>query len=144
MLEEWNTLLPTVILKSVTYVQDGRLGQKFQFRSKKIRKVGKRTAWRGSIVVESRILFSAVVPGPTSIHIPDKLLREADKRATALGISRNRLIVRALERELQAGSDWSPGFFDRMRSIDQDTADAVDGLMSAVKAARRSKPPQRF
>ncbi len=50
---------------------------------------------------------------PTSIHIPDKLLKEADKRAMALGISRNRLIVRALERELKAGSDWSPGFFDR-------------------------------
>ncbi len=81
---------------------------------------------------------------PTSIHIPDKLLKEADKRALALGISRNRLIVRALERELRAGSDWSPRFFDRMRSIDHDTAEAARELMSVVKAGRRSKPPQRF
>lgn len=80
----------------------------------------------------------------TSIHIPDKLLRQADKRAMALGISRNRLIVRALERELQERSDWSPGFFDRLRSIDQDTTEAVDELVSAVAAARRSKPPKRF
>ena len=38
-----------------------------------------------------------------SIQIPNKLLKEAEKRAKALGISRNRLIVRALERELKEG-----------------------------------------
>jgi hypothetical protein len=81
---------------------------------------------------------------PTSIHIPENLLKQADKRAIALGISRNRLIVRALERELQAASDWSPGFFDRLRSIDNDTPKAVDELMSAVRASRRSKPPRHF
>jgi hypothetical protein len=81
---------------------------------------------------------------PTSVHIPDKLLKVADKRAKALGISRNRLIVRALEPELQAGADWSPGFFERLRSTDQDTANAVDELISAVTAGRLTKPPQRF
>jgi hypothetical protein len=69
---------------------------------------------------------------PTSVHIPDKLLKQADQRAKALGISRNRLIVRALERELQEGSDWSVGFFDRLRRIDDDTTKAVDEMMSAV------------
>ena len=90
----------------------------------------------------SSILYNIFMA--TSVHIPDKLLKEADKRAMALGISRNRLIVRALERELQERSDWSPGFFDTLRSIEHDTAGAVDELISAVKAGRRSKPPQRF
>jgi hypothetical protein len=36
----------------------------------------------------------------TTVHIPDPLLKSVDRRAKALGISRNRLVVRALE---QAG-----------------------------------------
>ena len=34
---------------------------------------------------------------PTTVHIPDPLLKSVDRRAKALGISRNRLVVRALE-----------------------------------------------
>jgi len=78
---------------------------------------------------------------PTSVHIPEQLLKQADKRAESLGISRNRLIVRALERELREGSDWSPQFFDRLREVDKGTAEAVEELMSAVRANRRSKAP---
>jgi metal-responsive CopG/Arc/MetJ family transcriptional regulator len=78
---------------------------------------------------------------PTSVHIPDKLLQRADKRAKALGISRNRLIVRALERELREGSEWSTGFFELLRARDDETAAAVDEMMSAIKLNRRSKPP---
>ncbi|MGH9199830.1 MAG: ribbon-helix-helix protein, CopG family [Vicinamibacterales bacterium] len=32
---------------------------------------------------------------PTTVHIPDPLLKSVDRRAKALGISRNRLVVRA-------------------------------------------------
>lgn len=81
---------------------------------------------------------------PTSIHIPETLLQQADKRAKALGISRNRLIVRALARELQEGSDWSQGFFERLRSIDNETAVAFEETMSAVRQRRRSKSPPLF
>lgn len=81
---------------------------------------------------------------PTSVHIPDKLLKQADRRAKALGISRNRLIVRALERELKDGADWSVGFFDRLRGVDHETADAVADMLTAILHARRSKSPRRL
>ena len=81
---------------------------------------------------------------PTRVHIPDRLLKQADKRAKALGISRNRLIVRALERELEAGSEWSIGFFDRLRSVDGGIVQAVDEMSSHVRRSRRSKRPIRF
>lgn len=81
---------------------------------------------------------------PTSVHIPSQLLKQADQRAHALGISRNRLIIRALERELTAGSDWSAGFFDRLRATDEDLCEAVDEMLSAVKSGRRSKAPRNF
>lgn len=78
----------------------------------------------------------------TSVHIPKALLEAVDRRARALKMSRNRLIVRALERELKQESDWSPGFFDQLSAIDSETAEAVDELMTSVRQARRSKPPQ--
>jgi hypothetical protein len=81
---------------------------------------------------------------PTSVHIPDKLLKQADKRAKALGISRNRLIVRALERELETGTEWSADFFDRLRSVNSGIARAVDEMTSHIRLSRRSKPPIRF
>lgn len=81
---------------------------------------------------------------PTSVHIPDKLLKAADRRAKSLGISRNRLIVNALERELNEGSDWSVGFFDQLRAVDDATAEAVDEMVTAIRLGRRSKAPRRW
>ncbi|HEV2853805.1 MAG TPA: ribbon-helix-helix protein, CopG family [Thermoanaerobaculia bacterium] len=78
----------------------------------------------------------------TSIHIPKPLLEAVDRRARALKISRNRLIVRALERELTAGADWSPGFFEQLGSVTPDTAAAVDELLASVRQARTSKLPR--
>jgi hypothetical protein len=80
----------------------------------------------------------------TSVHIPPALLAAADRKAAALGISRNRLIVRALERELLPGGGWSPGFFDAIASIDADTADAARAMDAAIKAGRRSKRAVRL
>jgi hypothetical protein len=34
---------------------------------------------------------------PTTVHIPPALLKSVDRRAKALGISRNRFIVRAVQ-----------------------------------------------
>ena len=53
---------------------------------------------------------------PTSVHIPKPLLVAVDRRARALKISRNRLIVQALEREVTEGTSWTPDFFDRLES----------------------------
>ncbi len=80
----------------------------------------------------------------TSVHIPPPLLAAIDRRAKRLRVSRNRLIVRALERELTAGADWPPGFFDRLREVDDDLTVAVAELVTAVRGHRRSKAPRQL
>jgi hypothetical protein len=77
---------------------------------------------------------------PTSIHIPKPLLAAVDKKARALRISRNRLIIQALEREVDARG-WSPDFFDKLRKVDPRAAAELRHSMQAVYARRRSKPP---
>jgi hypothetical protein len=79
---------------------------------------------------------------PTSIHVPAVLLEAVDRKARSLRISRNQLIVRALEREVQAGTDWSSGFLDRLSDVGPDTSREVDELLSAVRAARKSRRPR--
>ena len=80
----------------------------------------------------------------TSVHIPKPLLEAIDRKAQALKMSRNRLIVRALERELKQGSDWSPGFFEQLSAIDSEAVSAVDEMLTSVRQARRSKAPRRL
>lgn len=79
---------------------------------------------------------------PTTVHIPKPLLEAADRRARKLGVSRNRLIVRALERELGAGTDWSPGFFERLRAPEAGIDRAADEMLAVIVAGRRSSPPK--
>ena len=79
---------------------------------------------------------------PTTVHIPPALLKTVDRRAKALGVSRNRLIVRALEQAVSERTGWAPEFLARLRKVDRTTSDAVDELLSAVKARRRSKAPR--
>ena len=92
--------------------------------------------WTGALF--ESILASTVMP--TSVHLPKPLLDAVDRRAKALHVSRNRLIVRALERELRDRSDWSPGFFDRLAAADSDAAAAVSEMLAHIRDARRSKP----
>ena len=80
----------------------------------------------------------------TSIHLPQPLLEAVDRRARALRISRNRLIVRALEREIEAGADWSLEFFARLGAADAATVDAVDDMLTAIRSSRRSKRPVKL
>jgi predicted transcriptional regulator len=79
---------------------------------------------------------------PTTVHIPDPLLKSVDRRAKALGISRNRLVVRALEQAVNVRLGWTPEFLQRLRHVDRDTITAVDELLIAVTQARRSKEPR--
>jgi hypothetical protein len=55
-------------------------------------------------------------------------------------VSRNRLIVKALEQAMTERAGWAPEFLERLRDGDDDTVEAVDDLLEAVKQARRSKP----
>jgi hypothetical protein len=79
---------------------------------------------------------------PTTVHIPRPLLAALDRKAKALQVSRNRLIVRALQREIHEPSGWSPEFIDRLRAAEPDLVPAVDELVAAVVGARRSKAPR--
>ena len=81
---------------------------------------------------------------PTTVHIPAPLLKSVDRRAKALGVSRNRLIVKALERVVSEQDEWAPEFLDRLRQVDDATVQAVDELLNDVKQPRRSKPPREL
>jgi hypothetical protein len=80
----------------------------------------------------------------TTVHIPAPLLDAVDRRARALQVSRNRLIVRAIAREVSEPAGWSPEFVSRLRDVDPDTAAAADDLLAAVTRARRSKAPSEL
>ena len=67
---------------------------------------------------------------PTTVHIPAALLKSVDRRAKALGISRNRLIVRALEQAVTERSGWAPEFLEQLRNVDRETSAAVDELLT--------------
>ena len=98
-------------------------------------------AWR-SRVAACDIFVNVFMP--TTVHIPDPLLKSVDRRAKALGISRNRLVVRALEQAVRERSGWTPEFLERLRQVDSETSAAADELLSAVKQARRSKEPREL
>lgn len=76
---------------------------------------------------------------PTTVHLPTALLKSVDRRAKALGVSRNRLIIRALEQAVSERTGWAPEFLERLRNVNRETSLAVDELLVAVKEARRSK-----
>ena len=81
---------------------------------------------------------------PTSVHIPRPLLEAVDRKARAIGVSRNSLIVRALQRELAPTAGWTPGFFDALAGVSPGTAAAVREMRGEIAKARRSKRPVRF
>jgi metal-responsive CopG/Arc/MetJ family transcriptional regulator len=64
----------------------------------------------------------------TTVHLPTRLLEALDRRARRLGLSRNRLIVSILQRELGRESQWSAGFLERLAEVAPDDAAAVDEL----------------
>ena len=81
---------------------------------------------------------------PTTVHIPQPLLARADARAKALGISRNRLIVEALEARLKARDEW-PAELVRLltQPVETSVDKVVDEMTKAIHKQRRSrrKPP---
>ena len=62
---------------------------------------------------------------PTTGHIPPTLLTSVDRGAKALGVSRNRLIVRALEQAVNERSRWAPECLERLRTVDRETGAAA-------------------
>jgi hypothetical protein len=80
----------------------------------------------------------------TTIHLPDGLLSQVDRRAGDLGISRNLYIRRALERAVDDTSRWSRRFQMMLRDAEADKAgqEAVDEMMRAIRNRRTRKAPR--
>jgi len=76
---------------------------------------------------------------PTSLHIPKELLSAVDRRARTLKMSRNRFVVRTLEKELAGGPSWSPGFFEQLTALAPEDARAVDAMLKGIREARTRK-----
>lgn len=77
----------------------------------------------------------------TSVHIPKPLLVAVDRKAHALKISRNRLIIQALQREVAQGAEWSPGFLEQLAGTEPGLEDATDEMLRIIRKQRRSKKP---
>jgi len=80
----------------------------------------------------------------TSVHLPKQLLIAVDRRAKQLGLSRNRLIVQAIERDLAKDSTWSAGFFEKFTPLGDEDSRALDETVAAVRANRKSRKPPRL
>jgi hypothetical protein len=81
---------------------------------------------------------------PTSVHIPPHLLVAIDRRAKQLGLSRNRTIVRALERDVAGETAWTPGFFEQFTPLGPEDSRSLDETMAAVRTGRKSRKPPRL
>lgn len=80
----------------------------------------------------------------TSIHLPKPLLDALDKRARRLKMSRNGLIVRAVQREIAGETEWSPGFFEQFTPLSEDDARGMTEVLASILAARTRKAPPKL
>ncbi len=79
----------------------------------------------------------------TTVHLPPQLLATVDHRARELGVSRNRYIIRALERIIESETRWSPRFVDELAAArsDDESREALQELVTVVARNRTRKPP---
>jgi predicted transcriptional regulator len=82
---------------------------------------------------------------PTTIHIPDPLLERVDRRAKALGISRNRLILEALEEKVGARDVWAPELAQMLADpVSPAAGKELEESLTVVRSRRSSRkaPPK--
>ena len=78
---------------------------------------------------------------PTTIHVPENVLRLLDIRAKALGVSRNRVILSALESSLGSRRQWPPELVEMLaHPLEAASAKLLDQTMHVVRRRRRSRP----
>ena len=79
----------------------------------------------------------------TTVHLPAALLAAVDRQALGLEMSRNRYIIRALERTLANETVWSANFVNELAAARGDIAGqrALEDLRAAVAANRTRKGP---
>lgn len=83
---------------------------------------------------------------PTTVHLPADLLKRVDRRASKLGVSRNRYICGALDSAVRLDTGWSPAFLQLLERAadDVELQQAVSDMMQAITSRRASKhrPPK--
>lgn len=86
-------------------------------------------------------IYSYSILVTTTIHVPPDLLESVDRRAGELRISRNRFIIRALEKALDEQTGWSPRFLDELASAGDDlkSRTLVDRMRKTIAASRTRK-----
>lgn len=72
----------------------------------------------------------------TSVRLSDAIVRELDRRAEAMGVTRSELIVQAVERALSEQAAWSPGFLQAIEVRRPDLDAGVDEMMDAIRTRR--------
>ena len=65
----------------------------------------------------------------TTVHLPRGLLASVDRQARALDMSRNRYIIRALERAVATETGWSPEFIEELGAARADAGIEVDNAI---------------
>jgi len=77
----------------------------------------------------------------TSVHLPDDLLQEIDRRASDLGINRDRFIAEAVTYVLWAETEWSEAFTKAVLAAqrDRESQQAVSEMMEAIRSGRTNK-----
>jgi predicted transcriptional regulator len=75
----------------------------------------------------------------TTIHVPPALLAAVDAQAKERGLSRNRLILQALEKLVEQGC-WEPSFLAKLgEAVNSEEAGELDAMMGDVVRRRTRK-----
>jgi predicted transcriptional regulator len=76
----------------------------------------------------------------TTIHVPKKLLARLDARAKALGVSRNRVILEAIEGAIMDRATWPPELVVPLAEpLDPEAGRALEQSLQAVRRKRSSR-----
>jgi len=83
---------------------------------------------------------------PTTVLVPADLLDSVDLRAKELGMSRDRFVIRALERAIHEEVEWSEDFVKALAAAtrDNESASVVDEMRGAISSGLRSKRPTQL
>ncbi len=76
----------------------------------------------------------------TTVHIPERLLKRVDARAKALGKSRNKLIVEAIEATFDTPREWPPELVAMLAApLDARSARALEESLADIRSHRRNR-----
>ncbi len=70
----------------------------------------------------------------TTVHIPQGILTALDNKAKKLHISRNKLIIKACEKEIYR--EWPEEFLKKKLRPNKELKNAVDEMMNIIKSDR--------